>query len=143
MRRALNALALPLLAVWFWIGCTEVDRIETLEPIRVASSALLIEQSQAGDVAAQFALSDARRGAADPAVMLYGLRQAAQQSHAPAVVSLGVLALNGDSVPLNRAEAYRWFNRAAILGDEEADELQIKLSAVLTEAEWRRVAGWE
>ena len=47
-----------------------------------------------------------------------------------------MLALNGDNVPLDRAEAYRWFGLAASQGDEEADELQIKLSAVLTEAEW-------
>ena len=66
-----------------------------------------------------------------------------QRNHAPAVVSLGVLALNGDSVPLDRAEAYRWFNRAAILGDDEADQIRIKLSPALTEAEWGRVAGLE
>jgi TPR repeat protein len=69
---------------------------------------------------------------------LYGLRQAVQQNPAPALVSLGVLALNGDNVPLDRAEAYRWFNRAAILGDDEADQIRIKLSAALTDAEWRR-----
>ena len=121
----MNAAALPLLAVWLCTGCTEVDRIETLEPVRVAPSALLIQQAQAGDAAAQFALADAHRGDADPAVMLYWLRQAVQQSYAPAVVSLGVLALNGDNVPLDRAEAYHWFNRGAILGDEEAEWLRV------------------
>jgi TPR repeat protein len=139
--RPLNALALPLLAVWLWTGCTEVDRIETLEPVRMVPSALMVQQAQAGDAAAQFALADAHRGGADPAVMLHWLRESAQQNHAPAVVSMGVLALNGDNVPLDRAEAYRWFNRAAILGDDEADQIRIKLSAVLTEAEWQRVAG--
>lgn len=99
------------------------------------------QRAQAGDAAAQFALADAHRGEDDPAMMLYWLRQSAQQNHAPAVVSLGVLALNGDNVPLDRAEAYRWFNRAAILGDDEADQILIKLSAVLTEAEWQRVLG--
>ena len=141
--RPLNAVALPLMAVWLWTGCTEVDRIEMLEPVRVTPSALMIQQAQAGDAAAQFALADAHRGDADPAVMLQWLRQAAQQNHAPAVVSLGVLALNGDNVPLDRAEAYRWFNRAAILGDDEADQILIKLSAVLTEAEWLRLVALE
>ena len=136
--RPLNALALPLLAVWLWTGCTEVDRIETLEPVRMVPSALMVQQAQAGDAAAQFALADAHRGGADPAVMLHWLRESAQQNHAPAVVSMGVLALNGDNVPLDRAEAYRWFNRAAILGDDEADQIRIKLSAALTDAEWRR-----
>jgi hypothetical protein len=57
---------------------------------------------------------------------------------------MGVLALNGDNVPLDRAEAYRWFNRwPPLLGDDEADQIRIKLSAALTEAEWRRVAGRE
>ena len=83
------------------------------------------------------------RGNADPAVMLYWLRQAAQQSYASAVVSLGVLVLNGDAVTLNRAEAYRWFWVAANQGDDEADQILIRLSAVLTEAEWLSVVRWE
>jgi TPR repeat protein len=88
--RPLNALALPLLAVWLWTGCTEVDRIETLEPVRMVPSALMVQQAQAGDAAAQFALADAHRGGADPAVMLHWLREAAQQNHnLPAVVSHG------------------------------------------------------
>jgi hypothetical protein len=45
------------------------------------------------------------RGDDDPAVMLYWRRQSAQQNHhAPAVVSLGALYVNGDSVPLDRDE---------------------------------------
>ena len=76
-----------------------------------------------GSAAVRFVLADAHRGDADPTVMLYGLRQAAQQNPAPAVVSLGDLALNGDSVPLDRAEAYRWFWVAAAQGDEEADQI--------------------
>ena len=49
--------------------------------------------------------------------------------------------MNGDSVPLDRAEAYRWFNRAAILGDDEADQILAALSEELTEAEWGRVTA--
>ena len=56
----------------------------------------MIQQAKAGDAAAQFALADTHRGDADPAVMLHWLRQAAQQNPAPALVSLGVLALNGE-----------------------------------------------
>ena len=59
--------------------------------------------------------------------MLYWLRQSAQQNYALAVDSLGVLYVNGDSVPLDRAEAYRWFRVAASQGDEDADELQVAL----------------
>ncbi|MBK8536083.1 MAG: sel1 repeat family protein [Candidatus Competibacteraceae bacterium] len=83
------------------------------------------------------------RGNADPAVMLYWLRQAAQQNNLPALVSLGVLSVNDDGVPLDRAEAYRWFSLAASQSDEEADQILSALSAALTDAEWGRVAGRE
>ena len=99
-------------------------------------------QANVGSAAAPFALA-AHRGDADPTVMSYWLRQVAQQNPALAVVSLGMLALNGDSVPLDRAEAYSWFRSAALQGDDEADQILIRLIAVLTEAEWRRALGWE
>ena len=67
-------------------------------------------QANVGSATASFDLV-AHRGDADPAVMPYGLRQAVQQNPALAVVSLGVLALNSDSAPLDRAEAYRRFWR--------------------------------
>ena len=141
--RPLNAVALPLLAVWVLIGCMDHEVVEPPEPVRVPPSALLIQQAEAGDAAAQFAVADAHSGDDDPAVMLYWLLQAAQQNYPPALVSLGVLAENGDSVPLDRAEAYHWFRRAALQGDDEADQILAALSAELTEAEWLRVAALE
>ncbi len=56
---------------------------------------------------------------------------------------MGVLALNGDSVPLDRAEAYRWFELAAAQGDDETDQILAALSEELTEAEWLRALGWK
>ena len=50
-----------------------------------------------------------------------------------------MLYVNSDAVPLDRAEAYRWFRLAASQGDE----LQVALSAELTEAEWLRVLALE
>ncbi len=58
------------------------------------------------------------RGNADPAVMLYWLRQAAQQNNLPALVSLGVLVLNGDSVPLyglKRIAGFGWLRIRAMM----------------------------
>ncbi|MBK8752311.1 MAG: hypothetical protein IPL99_12005 [Candidatus Competibacteraceae bacterium] len=88
----MNARILPVLALWLLVGCTDHDVFEPLEPIYSPPSALLIQQAQAGDAAAQFALADAHQGDNDPAVMIYGRRQSAQQNHAPAVVRVGRLS---------------------------------------------------
>lgn len=130
--RPLAALALVLALA----GCA--DRDEDLKPVIPPLPAETVQRAEAGDAAAQFTLADHYRVLEQPEPMLHWLRESAQRGYPLAQTSLGVLHLNGDGVPLDRAEAYAWFTLAADQGEPGALEVEAALSVELSDEELAR-----
>jgi TPR repeat protein len=114
-------------------GCA--DRDEDLKPVIPPLPAETMQRAEAGDAAAQFALADHYRALEQPESMLRWLRESARRSYPLAQTSLGVLYLNGDGVPLDRAEAYAWFTLAADQSESSALEAEAALSVELSDEE--------
>jgi len=57
---------------------------------------------------------------------------AAQQNHAEAQFSLGVMYRSGQGVPVDKSKAYTWFNLASAQGHERAREARDSLLSALT-----------
>lgn len=131
--RPLAAFALVLVLV----GCC-ADRDENLKPVIPPLPAETIQRAESGDAAAQFALADHYRALEQPEPMLRWLRESARCGYPLAQTSLGVLYLNGDGVPLDRAEAYAWFTLAADQGEAGALEAETALSMELSDEELAR-----
>jgi TPR repeat protein len=129
-RRPLAAFALVGLAL---AGCA--DRDEDLAPVIPPLPAETVRRAEAGDAAAQFALPDHYRALEQPEPMLRWLRESAKRGYPLAQTSLGVLYLNGDGVPLDRAEAYAWFTLAADRGESGALEAEAALGVELSDEE--------
>lgn len=125
--RPLAAFALVLVLA----GCA--DRDEALAPVIPPLPAETVQRAEVGDAAAQFALADHYRALEQPEPMLRWLRESARRGYPLAQTSLGVLYLNGDGVPLDRAEAYAWFTLAADQGEASALEAEAALSVELSE----------
>ena len=130
--RPLAAFALVLA----FAGCA--DRDEDLKPVIPPLPAETVQRAEAGDAAAQFALADHYRALEQPEPMLRWLRESARRGYPVAQTSLGVLYLNGDGVPLDRAEAYAWFTLAADQGESSALEAEAALSMELSDEELAR-----
>lgn len=115
--------------------CT--DRDEDLKPVIPPLPAETVRQAESGDAAAQFKLAEHYLVAEpdDPERMLGWLRESARRGYPLAQTSLGVLHLNGDGVPLDRAEAYAWFTLAADQGEPDALEAEAALSVELSDEE--------
>lgn len=130
-RRHFAALAL----VFALVGCA--DRDEDLKPVIPPLPAETVQWAEAGDAAAQFKLAEHYLVAEpdDPERMLGWLRESARRGYPLAQTSLGVLYLNGDGVPLDRAEAYAWFTLAADQGEPGALEAEAALSVELGDEE--------
>lgn len=127
-----------LVLVLVLAGCA--DRDEDLKPVIPPLPAETIQRAEAGDAAAQFKLAEHYLVAEpdDPERMLHWLRESAQHGYPLAQTSLGVLHLNGDGVPLDRAEAYAWFTLAADQGEASALEAEAALSIELSDEELAR-----
>lgn len=117
-------------------GCA--DRDEDLAPAIPPLPAETVQRAEAGDAAAQFALADHYRALEQPEPMLRWLRESARRGYPLAQTSLGVLYLNGDGVPLDRAEAYAWFTLAADQGESSTLEAEAALSVELSDEELTR-----
>lgn len=130
--RPLAAFALVLILA----GCADQD--EDLAPVIPPLPAETVQRAEAGDAAAQFALADHYRALEQPEPMLRWLRESARRGYPLAQTSLGVLYLNGDGVPLDRAEAYAWFTLAADQGEPGALEAEAALSVELSDEELAR-----
>lgn len=130
--RSLAAFTLVLVLA----GCA--DRDEDLKPVIPPLPAETVQRAEAGDAAAQFALADHYRALEQPEPMLRWLRESARRGYPLAQTSLGVLYLNGDGVPLDRAEAYAWFTLAADQGEASALEAEAALSVELSDEELTR-----
>ena len=130
--RPLAALALVLVLV----GCA--DRDENLKPVIPPLPAETVQWAESGDAAAQFKLAEHYRALEQPEPMLRWLRESARRGYPLAQTSLGVLHLNGDGVPLDRAEAYAWFTLAADQGESGALEAEAALSIELSDEELTR-----
>ena len=132
--RPLAAFALVLVLA----GCADQD--EDLAPVIPPLPAETVQRAEAGDAAAQFKLAEHCLVAEpdDPERMLRWLRESARRGYPLAQTSLGVLYLNGDGVPLDRAEAYAWFTLAADQGEASALEAEAGLSIELSEEELTR-----
>lgn len=128
-----------LLLLLLWLPPSAVDVPELVERTLLPPSTQTVQQAQSGDPVAQFQLAAYHLTDDNPSVMLYWLHQSAQQNYLPAILSLATLYETGDTVPLDRVQAYRWYDRAAALGDEDAVRAVGALSVELTEAEWRQV----
>ena len=116
------------------------DRDEDLAPVIPPLPAETVQRAEAGDAAAQFKLAEHYLATEpdDPARVLGWLRESARRGYPLAQTSLGVLYLNGDGVPLDRAEAYAWFTLAADQGESSALEAEAALSIELSEEELAR-----
>ena len=130
--RPLVAFALVLVLA----GCA--DRDEDLAPVIPPLPAETVQRAEAGDAAAQFKLAEHYRALEQPEPMLRWLRESARRGYPLAQTSLGVLHLNGDGVPLDRAEAYAWFTLAADQGESGALEAEAALSIELSDEELTR-----
>ncbi len=101
-------------------------------PVIPSLSPVTVQQAKAGDAAAQFTLADYYRATAQPEKMLHWLQLSADQGYPLAQTSLGVITLNGDGVPPDRAAAYLWFGRAADQNDSDAmkfaNDIDLELS---------------
>ena len=117
-------------------GCA--DRDEDLAPVIPPLPAETVQRAESGDAAAQFALADHYRALEQPEPMLSWLGESAKRGYPLAQTSLGVLYLNGDGVPLDRAEAYAWFTLAADQGEPDALEAEAALSVELSDEELTR-----
>ena len=119
-------------------GCADQD--EDLAPVIPPLPAETIQRAEAGDAAAQFKLAEYHLmdEPDDRTPMLRWLRESARRGYPLAQTSLGVLYLNGDGVPLDRAEAYAWFTLAADQGESSALEAEAALSIELSEEELAR-----
>lgn len=117
-------------------GCADQD--EDLAPVIPPLPAETVQRAEAGDAAAQFKLAEHYRALEQPEPMLHWLRESAQRGYPLAQTSLGVLHLNGDGVPLDRAEAYAWFTLAADQGEPGALEVEAALSMELSDEELAR-----
>ena len=119
-------------------GCA--DRDEDLAPVIPPLPAETVQRAESGDATAQFKLAEHYLVAEpdDPERMLGWLRESARRGYPLAQTSLGVLHLNGDGVPLDRAEAYAWFTLAADQGESSALEAEAALSIELSEEELAR-----
>ncbi len=137
-RATLTGLRLFLLLLLLLIP-SSLHEPDLVERTHLPPSTQTLQQAQSGDPIAQFRLAEYHLADDNPTVMLHWLHQSAQQDYLPALVSLGVLYETGDTVPLDRVEAYRWYDRAAALGDAEAISAVGALSVELTEEEWRQV----
>ena len=122
---------LPTLA-----ACTaqEAEIMPVIPPL----SPVTVQQAQAGDAAAQFTLADHYRATAQPEKMLHWLQASADQGYPLAQTSLGVIILNGDGVPPDRAVAYLWFGRAADQNDSDAMEFANDIDLELFEERMRQ-----
>lgn len=132
--RPLAALALVLALA----GCADQD--EDLAPVIPPLPAETVQRAEAGDAAAQFKLAEHYLVAEpdNPEQMLGWLRESARRGYPLAQTSLGVLYLNGDGIPLDRAEAYAWFTLAADQGEASALEAEAALSIELSDEELTR-----
>ena len=132
--RFLAAFALALA----FAGCA--DRDEDLAPVIPPLPVETVQRAEAGDAAAQFKLAEYHLMAEpdDRTPMLRWLRESARRGYSLAQTSLGVLYLNGDGVPLDRAEAYAWFTLAADQGESSALEAEAALSVELSDEELTR-----
>lgn len=130
--RPLAAFALVLALA----GCA--DRDEDLAPVIPPLPTETVQRAESGDAAAQFALADHYRALEQPEPMLRWLGESAKRGYPLAQTSLGVLYLNGDGVPLDRAEAYAWFTLAADQGESGALEAEAVLSVELSDEELAR-----
>jgi hypothetical protein len=97
-----------------------------------------VQQAQAGDAAAPFTLADRYRATAQPEKMLHGIQASADQGYPLAQTSLGVITLNGDGVPPDRAVAYLWFGRAADQNDSDAMQFANDIDLELSEERARQ-----
>ncbi|HRC72978.1 MAG TPA: tetratricopeptide repeat protein [Candidatus Competibacter sp.] len=129
----------PVLAGLVFAGCTDRDR--ELAPVIPPLPAETVRRAKAGDAAAQFALADRCRALEQSKLMLHWLRESAERGYPLAQTSLGVLYLNGDGVPLDRAEAYAWFALAAEQGEPDALEAAGALGVELSDAELARAGA--
>jgi len=111
-----------------------------LAPVIPPLPAETVRQAESGDAAAQLKLAEHYLVVEpdDPERMLGWLRESARRGYPLAQTSLSVLYLNGDGVPLDRAEAYAWFTLAADQGEASALEAEAALSVELSEEELAR-----
>lgn len=108
-------------------------------PVLPSLSPATVLQAQAGDAAAQFTLADHYRATAQPEKMLHWLQLSADQGYPLAQTSLGVIILNGDGVPPDRALALLWFGRAADQKDSDAMKFANDIDLELFEERMRQL----
>lgn len=98
----------------------ELALIYQSRPARRAAALTLFEQAaRAGDTEAAFELGQMLRPAT-PEQAWPWYRQAAQQGHARAALMLGLLAANGEGVPIDQAVAAHWLEKSSELGNAHA-----------------------
>jgi TPR repeat protein len=127
-----------LVLVLVLAGC--VDRDKDIKPVIPPLPAETMQRAEAGDAAAQFKLAEHYLATEpdDPQRMLRWLRKSAERGYPLAQTSLGVLYLAGDSVPLDRIEAYAWFYLASGQNETSAIELEGMLNIDLSDEEIRQ-----